>query len=549
MAGFDTKGRGASGSMMSSVTSLSPLHKIALGAAVLTLVAGFFVFTSATGSDTAMAAMYTDLEPRDAASVTDELLARNVEYELADGGRTVMVPRDDVYDLRIALSGEGLPASNEGYALLDRQGITTSEFRQRIDYQRALEGELSKTLRSIEGVRSATVHLALPEDSVFVDEPTKPTASVLVGMAGSDVVTADQVAAMVHLVAASVKNMEPEDVTIADSTGRVLTDGSGAPSVAGGGVNPETDAFETDLASELRAMVGRVTGFENVAVNVEAELELTERQATSETYDTTGENGVVLGERVANETYTGIDVGIGGEAGVLGPDGAPIAAAGAGAGGETSYVKDDAERTFAVNRTVEQVTFSPGAVTRLSVAVLVDEGTVTAEQSEAIAEMVSAAAGIDPARGDQVSVTRLPFSVADPAEAEAAAAEAAALEAASEQSSMIRTGIVGFVALLALVLAYRSARRARREVVTPIDIGSISAGSGPGALPLGAGDDGNDRTLPSGGSPLGEDGRSLAAMHDSSQSALDELSSLADRRPEEIAQILQDWLADDKATT
>ncbi|MFN3255992.1 MAG: flagellar basal-body MS-ring/collar protein FliF [Ilumatobacter sp.] len=552
MAGFDSNRSSASGSssgIMGTVTSLSPLHKVALGAAVLTLVAGFFVFTSATSGETAMAAIYTDLEARDAASVTDELMARNVEYELADGGRTVMVPRDDVYDLRIALSGEGLPASNEGYALLDRQGITTSEFRQRIDYQRALEGELSKTLRSIEGVRSATVHLALPEDSVFVDEPTKPTASVLVGMAGSDAITADQVAAMVHLVAASVKNMEPQDVTIADSTGRVLTDGSGAPSVAGGGVNPETDAFETNLASELRAMVGRVTGFENVAVNVEAELELTERQATSETYDTTGENGVVLGERVANETYTGIDVGIGGEAGVLGPDGAPIAAAGAGAGGETSYVKDDAERTFAVNRTVEQVTFAPGAVTRLSVAVLVDEGTVTAEQSEAIAEMVSAAAGIDAARGDQVSVTRLPFSVADPAEAEAAAAEAAAMEAASEQSSMIRTGIVGFVALLALILAYRSARRARREVATPIDIGSISAGSGAGALPLGSGEDEADRALTPSGSPHDEDGRALTAMHDSSQSALDELSSLADRRPEEIAQILQDWLADDKATT
>ncbi|MFT5027509.1 MAG: flagellar M-ring protein FliF, partial [Ilumatobacter sp.] len=164
---------------MDTFNRLTPLQKIALGAAALTVIGGTMMLVGAS-SDVAMAAVYTDLESRDAASVTDELIARNVDYELADGGRTIMVPRDDVYDLRIALSGEGLPTSNEGYALLDKQGITTSEFRQRIDFQRALEGELSRTLRSIDGIETATVHLALPEDSVFVDEPATATASVLV---------------------------------------------------------------------------------------------------------------------------------------------------------------------------------------------------------------------------------------------------------------------------------------------------------------------------------------------------------------------------------
>lgn len=554
MAGFQDPSAG--GGMMSSLTQLSPLHKIAIGAAVLTLVAGFFVFSTATTGDTAMAALYTDLEPSDAASVTDELMTRNVEYDLADGGRTVMVPREDVYDLRIALSGEGLPSSNEGYALLDNQGITTSEFRQRIDYQRALEGELSRTLRSIDGVNNATVHLALPEDSVFVDEPTRPTASVLVAMSGTQSVSADQVAAMVHLVAASVKNMAPEDVTIADSTGRVLTDGSGAPA-ASSGTNPATTEFENELAAELRAMVGRVTGLDNVAVNVEAELEMTERQATSETFDTTNDTGVVIGERTANETYTGTGAVVEGEAGVLGPDGAPVEADGAAGTGDTSYIKDDAERTYAVNRTVEQVTFAPGAVNRLSVAVLVDELAVTAEQSAAISEMVATAAGIVPERGDQVSVTRLPFNVEDTTEqdaaAEAAAAEQTALAAASQQSSMIRTGIIGFVVLIALILGYRSARKARREVATPIDIGMITAGRSEGSPALGTAESDDDESQSIDRTEIIPVNAAQALptpeVDAASQSALEELSSLADRKPEEIAQILQDWLADDRAGT
>ncbi|WP_420452510.1 flagellar basal-body MS-ring/collar protein FliF [Ilumatobacter sp.] len=530
MAGSDSTG--GSG-FVATLDRLTPLHKIAVGAAVLTLVAGFFVFSSSGGDDVAMGAVYTDLEPADAASVTEELLSRGVDYDLADGGRTVLVPKDEVYDLRIALSGQGLPTYNEGYALLDKQGITTSEFRQRIDYQRALEGELSRTLRSIDGVESATVHLALPEDSVFVDEPSRPTASVLVATAASDAVTGDQVAAMVHLVAASVKDMAPADVTIADAAGRVLTDGTGA--ATGSAVGGDASAtFETDLATELRTMVGRVAGMENVAVNVEADLELTERQETSERFDSTDEDGVVTGERVGTETYEGAG-GLPGETGVLGPDGAPVAQVGAG-GGDSTYTKDDAERTYAVNRTVEQVVYTPGTVKRLSVAVLVDETVVTAEQSEAISEMIATAAGIDTERGDQLSVTRLPFTVADTTAADVAATEAAALAEADQRASLIRTAIIGFVVLVAMLLAYRSARKARREVSTPIDIGAIRSAplGGADALTAGSSDD---------GAPTAEE--HVVPALDPSILALEELSTLADRRPDEVAQILQSWLSDE----
>ncbi len=514
-----------------TLTRLTAVQKIAVGAAVLTLVGGLVMF-SRSGSGPQMAPLYTDLEARDAASVTEGLASRGVVYELADGGRTVMVPQDSVYEMRVALSAEGLPSSNEGYALLDQQGITTSEFRQRIDYQRALEGELAMTLEAIEGVDAATVHLALPEESVFVDEPTDPTASVLVASAGPAPINNDQVAAMVHLVASSVKGMRPENVTIADATGNVLASGdetSGATAGGADGRSDATDQMEQDIAGELKAMIARVTGAENVAVTVRADLDLTQREAVSEIFDTSSpeEAGVVVSERVSTETYTGTQAA--GETGVLGPDGAvqtPVTAT----GGENTYNKDDSERNFAINRTVESVTDEPGKIERLHVAVLVDEAVIGEDQVTAIEELVSTASGIDTERGDQVVVTRLAFDTAAETAATEAAEAAVAAEAAAGQASLIKTGVIGLVALIAIVLAFLSTRKARREVATPIDIDALRNAGSPGA-----GD--------AAGAAI--DVPVINPVAEASRNALDELSALADRKPEDVAQILQSWLADE----
>lgn len=516
------------------MNGLTPIQKVGFGAAALTLVAGGLILTR-SGEATSMAAVYTDLEPRDAASVTEELVSMGVDYELADGGHTIMVPRDEVYDLRVGLSGQGLPTSNEGYALLDRQGITTSEFRQRIDFQRALEGELSRTLRSIDGIDAASVHLALPEESVFVDEPTDPTASVLVQTAGLNSVTSQQVSAMVHLVASSVKGMKPENVTIADSSGVVLSAGGETAGALGaaGSRSDATVSYEREVAASLRNMVARVAGLDNVAVTVTADLDLTERQATTESFDAPAEEGgIVVGERTANEIYTGVDALA--ETGVLGPDGAPVAVP---TGSESSYTKDDAERTFVVDRTVESTTTAPGAVERLSVAVLVDSATVDDAARAQIEQMVSTAAGIDLERGDQVMVTSLPFDRTGTDAAVAAAEVEAAELMRAQRTSTIRTAVIAFLVLVAMLLAYRSTRRARREVSTPIDIGEIrSAGRTDEPELLAVAVDEAPRGPP------------ISPIELASQNALEELGVLADKRPEEVAQILQSWLSDERAS-
>ena len=211
-----------------------------IGTAAL-LLGGFMVFRWASAP--AYAPLFSNLAPSDASSVIDELETQGVSYELADGGATIMVPRDAVHSTRIALSGEGLPTSTEGgYGILDDQGISTSEFKEQTDFKRAMEGELAATVKAIDGVNGAVVHLAIPQKDVFTDEQQPPTASVLVQTNPGRTLTPEQVQAVVHLVASSIDGLDPDQVTVADSTGRVLSSPGGTTSAAATERTQQTEA-------------------------------------------------------------------------------------------------------------------------------------------------------------------------------------------------------------------------------------------------------------------------------------------------------------------
>jgi flagellar M-ring protein FliF len=519
---------------------LTPVQKVALGAVVLTVIAGSLVL-SRTKSTTEMGVLFTDLSSADASSVVDALAGQGVAYELTDAGRTVMVPKTDVYNLRVDMAGQGLPSANDGYALLDNQGITTSEFRQRVDYQRALEGELAKTVSALDGVKSASVHLALPDESVFVDEPSSPTASVLVMGTMSGGITDDEVQAIVHLVASSVKDMKPEGVTVVDANGAVLSSGG----AAGGGAGTTRTKFiaeiEQSTAAKVTAMLSRMTGPNKVSVSVNATVDLDEVQSTSEDYTPIGTDdagGLVKDEKTLTEQYG--NATLNGDAGVLGPDGATVTPdapvdAVTGVDGNTDYLKDEASRTYALDRTVSQTVKVPGTVTRLSVAVLVDDAAVTEEQLGAIEEMVATAAGIDADRGDTVTITRLPFDTSMITEAEKAAKEDEAAASQAQLMSMARTGAIILVIVIALFLAYRSAKQARKVTAIPIDIGELAA-----AYPR-----------PNGAAPLaiesGQRSDSLALMAARPPTPEEELAVIADQRPQEVANVLRAWLNETKA--
>jgi flagellar M-ring protein FliF len=440
---------------------LSIIQKVLIGAGVITALLGFMLISSrSTTAD--MAVLYTDLQATDASEITAQLAATGVSYKLSDSGATVMVPRADVYQLRLDMAGQGLPASNDGYALLDKQGITTSEFKQQVDYQRAMEGELARTIQEIEGVDTAIVHLALAKDTVFVDTPTTPKASVLVRTTGNKVLSDEAVQGIRHLVASSVREMTPESVVITDGQGRQL--GANDPNAA---ADKARAGFEEKMSSDLVGMISRVVGADRVHVTVSAEINLDQKEDTSETYgrpDGTrdGVDGLVTSENGNSETYSGATPS---QTGLLGPDGSPIQDSTEGA---VTYDKGADGKDYALDRTITKTTYATGDIQKLSVAVALDEKAVTAEQADAVAKLVAAAAGVDEARGDTVVVSRLPFDTRAADELTQAEEDAKSAASSSALFDALRTGLLALLALLGMFLGYRSVRRARQVVVESI---------------------------------------------------------------------------------
>src|SRR2546429_2568825 len=236
--------------------SFTPGQKAMTVLAVLALAVGGYFFSTWAAKPT-YAPLFSNLAPADASAIVDKLNADGTQYQLANGGTTIMVPQDQVYDVRLKVSGAGLPAqSDTGYALLDKQGLMTSDFMQHVDYQRALEGELAKTVRSINGVTAATVHLVIPQKDIFTNDQKKPTASVLVATSPTRKLTADQVQAVVHLVASSVEGLDASDVTVVGADGMVMS-GSGVDGGSAGGDQRgrQTQSFEQRMGTSLQQML------------------------------------------------------------------------------------------------------------------------------------------------------------------------------------------------------------------------------------------------------------------------------------------------------
>jgi flagellar M-ring protein FliF len=209
---------------LAALRQFTPGQITAIVIGILALIAAAVLLLRVTASP--MTPLYSNLSSEDAVAISQELEARGTPFEMALAGSQILVAPADVSPARLAISAAGLPAeADSGYSLLDQQGMTTTEFMQNVTFQRALEGELSSTIEGIDGVRSATVHLAIPADSVFTQASDKPTASVLVVMGGGQTLTGEQVQAITNLVASSVPGLVADKVTVTDSSGLLLSGG------------------------------------------------------------------------------------------------------------------------------------------------------------------------------------------------------------------------------------------------------------------------------------------------------------------------------------
>ncbi len=511
-------------------------QKVVIGLLTVALVIGGVVFYRWITAPT-YAPLFSNLASSDASAIVDELNSEGVAYELTDGGQTVMVPNDKVYDLRLTMSGKGLPAGNDtGYALLDQAGITQNEFQQQVTYQRALEGELAKTLEAIDGVQTAVVHVALPKDSVFTDEQQDPTASVLLALRPGTKLASQQIQAVTHLVSSSIEGMQPDQVTVADSSGNVLSAaGSGVDAASGDAQAQQEQTFEAALASNAQTILDRVLGPDHAVVQVRADLDFSKKSSTSETYSYT-QGTPPLSQSTQNETYAGAGASVGG---VLGPENQATGTNGTGSG---NYQKSSTTEDNAVDKTTTTTEQAPGSINRLTVSVVMD-GTVSgALNQQQVTDLIGNAVGLDAARGDQITVAAMPF---DTSAAQAAQDELAAAAAADENAqmfSLIKNGAIGLGVLLVVLVVWLRSRKKRGDAEEIEDFEQLEL-TDEQLLELERlrVDSTRDFPLPT------VDDRAAELEAAQRQRVRGEISAMVAEKPDEVAQMLRGWMSESRS--
>ncbi len=484
-----------------------------------------------------MSPLFTNLSATDAAAIVDQLNSTGVKYELAASGTTIMVPNSQLYDTRLAVAAAGLPASSDtGYALLDGMSMTSSEFQQQITYQRALEGELAKTISAMDGVQAASVKLAIPKDSVFVSTKADPTASVFVKTAAGSSLTTANVQAIINLVSASIQGMTAKDVAVIDSNGVVLsTVGGNTTTLMQSG---QVSDYEHRVAANVQAMLDRVVGVGNAVVSVSADLNYDQTARTSETF-TSDPSAAPLSESTTIENYTG---GSSTATGVLGPDN--ISVPSTGATGTGAYHNETAVKNNAVNKVTETLQTAPGNVRRQSVSVVVSDAAAGTMNLTDLQAMVAAAAGVDATRGDVVSVSKMTFDTTAAQTAQTALDQAVTQEKAAAAKSLYidisKWAVVGLAVLLVFFLILRMSKRLGESERTTLSLEAVEALESRTHSALEARAQAVISQAQQAAAQLGS--APVPDMESVAAGVRDEIMAFAAAQPAEVAEVLRGWL-------
>lgn len=392
-------------------------RKLAL-AAVAAITLGLFAFIIIQARTADYQLLYGNLADTDASAVVDWLKGNNVPYQLTNNGRNILIPVKDVYETRLSLAAMGLPqGGGVGFEIFDKQSFALTDFVQKVNYSRALQGELARTITSLGPVESARVHLALPEKRLFKDQQQPATASVILKLTPQKRLSDAQVEGIIHLVSSSIEGLEPDKVTIIDQNGNVLSKIGDKGGI--GNLSPDLLAYQTQVEQRLetraQALLDKSFGAKNTMVRVSATLDFAQTEKTEETFDP--EEPVIRSEQL-NEEKTGSEM-TGGVPGVQSNlEGNTNQAAGTTPPSSRSQRTTNYEISKVVSKTINPV----GTISKLSVSVLVADKIIpgkdkepptteprTAEDLKAVETMVSSALGVDLTRGDKIDVTSMPF--------------------------------------------------------------------------------------------------------------------------------------------
>lgn len=371
------------------------------------------------------ATLFSKLDANDAGSVVEYLKGAKIPYRIGEDGTTIEVSKASLYEARMALAARGLPQGGSiGFEIFDKQTLGMTDFVQRLDFQRALQGELARTIMGLSAVEAARVHLALPERSLFVSEDRKPSASVVLKLRAGRSLTPEQVSGVANLVASSVERLTPSDVTIVDVSGQVLSTDRTASRERGTADAMRTyqNGIEQEYVDRIESLLERALGPGHAVARVTAQLDLAQVERTEETFDP--DKSVVKSEkRNTEKNATAAAGGTPGVAATLSNEQAAAKEDG------PSSQREDANVTYEVSKITSRRVEPMGTIRKLSVAVLIDgaqkagaDGKFTPrppDELERYKELVKKAVGFSDERGDQIEVVNAPFEGTLQAEPEA----------------------------------------------------------------------------------------------------------------------------------
>jgi flagellar M-ring protein FliF len=521
-------------SLQTTWQKLTLTQRIALGA-VLAAVFGGVLMLATVASRPTYTMLYSHLAPEDAGTVTARLRDQKIDYRLTDNGQTIEVPQDKVDDLRLTLATEGLPRDGEsGFEIFDKANFGATDFSNRMNYKRALQGELTRTIKKLDSVTDARVLLAMPEKPLFSDKEDPVTASVWLHLRPGYRPSERQIGGIVHLVSSAVERLRPENVSIHDAEGNLLSNRPDSTQLSGGQIDMQ-QRLEKSLSDDLQALANRVLGPGKSAIRVSAELDWDQTELTSEVYKPSGVGGANLPVETSSTSENYARGSSAGTPSVLGA--APALPNAAPQGKELKALQSQSR--FVVNKTTEKRMSAPGKVKRLSVAVFLD-AKIDAVQQQQLRNALAAGAGLDLApvasggRGDKIEVMPIPF---DKSDQQAGAQELASTDKKQMQMALVRNGAAVLVALLVAAFTLLMLRKPRAK---PLPV--LSANETPSLDTL-IGDD-LPPALEAMETGLSVTGRIAGGSGtvDPDLTPLDRLQELTTQNPEEIARLLQIWL-------
>jgi flagellar M-ring protein FliF len=526
-------------------------------AAVTAALIGFFALVIVRISTPAMAPLFTDLTLEDSGRIVKELDGQGIAYDLRADGATILVPKAMVARARMRLAETGLPRGGSvGYEIFDKSDtLGTTSFVQNVNHLRALEGELARTIRSLDRVSAARVHLVIPERQLFARDRQDPSAAIVLRVRSS--LEPSQVRAIRHLVASAVRGLKPERVSIVDEQGRLLADGvSNDPGGIAEGLDERHTALEQRLKQQIESIISSVVGPGRARVQVSAELDYSRIQQTSDTFDPES--------KVIRSTQSREEAAQSGEAqredGVSVGNELPGGNQQRGAREREAPARADANKkseetvNYEISRTTRTETIEAGRVKRIAVAVLVDgvyskgaSGDAAyqprpKEEIDRIAALVRSAIGFDQKRGDQVEVVNLRFAEVPGTPPITEDGWFSFLRLTTDDIMQVVNLVV--IAILSLLVLLFVLRPLVRRIVTPDEsAGEVRATPqpAPSIVPQ-AGESASPAAKPNLDNPAARMIEFAQIQGEVHQQSIQKVGELATRNPYETVSIIRQWM-------